>query len=127
MWGIEYATQKYFDFIEERYGDRYFTMSQTSKQDEEPSLLIRGTNVYDTNILNIVLGILSPENYGKAEMALSEDSINQLKENTLYNLYLPFTDNEYAADYNYSQDFDEAGVEIITNCTITDTVQDYLK
>ena len=42
-------------------------------------------------------------------------------------LYLPYEDKKYAADYNYSQDLDEAGVQIITNCTIEDTVQDYFE
>ena len=81
--------------------------------------------------MNIVIGVLNPENYGEADSVLSQASIEQWKNGTGLDsnraLYLPYEDKKYAADYNYSQDFDEAGVQIITNCTIADTVQDYFE
>ena len=132
-WGIEYATEKYFNFIEEHYGERYFSMSEYSKQDEKPYLYIRSplADFYDENVMNIVIGVLNPENYGEADSVLSQASIEQWKNGTGLDsngaLYLPYEDKKYAADYNYSQDFDEAGVQIITNCTIADTVQDYFE
>ena len=132
-WGIEYATEKYFDFIEDHYGERYFSMSEYSKQDEKPYLYIRSplADFYDENVMNIVIGVLNPENYGEADSVLSQASIEQWKNGTGLDsndaLYLPYEDKKYAADYNYSQDFDEAGVQIITNCTIADTVQDYFE
>ena len=132
-WGIEYATEKYFDFIEDHYGERYFSMSEYSKQDEKPYLYIRSplADFYDENVMNIVIGVLNPENYGEADSVLSQASIEQWKNGTGLDsndaLYLPYEDKKYAADYNYSQSFDEAGVQIITNCTIEDTVQDYFE
>ena len=132
-WGIEYATEKYFDFIEDHYGERYFSMSEYSKQDEKPYLYIRSplADFYDENVMNIVIGVLNPENYGEADSVLSQASIEQWKNGTGLDsndaLYLPYEDKKYAADYNYSQSFDEAGVQIITNCTIADTVQDYFE
>ena len=81
--------------------------------------------------MNIVIGVLNPENYGEADLVLSEESLKQWEEGTGIDsndaLYLPYEDKKYAADYNYSQSFDEAGVQIITNCTIADTVQDYFE
>ena len=128
IWGIEYSTEKYFDFITEHYGNRYFSMSQNSQQDDNPVLTVRNeTSYYDENIVNALIGILNPENYGEAKLALSEESIKYWEENPKNYLELPFEDKKYAADYNYSQDFDEAGVQIITDCTITDTVQDYFE
>ena len=132
-WGIEYATEKYFDFIEDHYGERYFSMSEYSKQDAKPYMYIRSplSDFYDENVMNIVIGVLNPENYGEADSVLSQASIEQWKNGTGLDsnraLYLPYEDKKYAADYNYSQDFDEAGVQIITNCTIADTVQDYFE
>ena len=132
-WGIEYSTEKYFNFIKERYGDRYFSMSEYSQQDETPYVYIRYPLVdpYDSNEMNIVIGVLNPENYGEADLVLSEESLKQWEEGTGIDsndaLYLPYEDKKYAADYNYSQSFDEAGVQIITNCTIADTVQDYFE
>ena len=132
-WGIEYATKKYFNFIEDHYGERYFSMSEYSKQDEKPYLYIRSplADFYDENVMNIVIGVLNPENYGEADSVLSQASIEQWKNGTGLDsngaLYLPYEDKKYAADYNYSQDFEEAGVQIITNCTIEDTVQDYFE
>ena len=132
-WGIEYATEKYFNFIEEHYGERYFSMSEYSKQDAKPYMYIRSplSDFYDENVMNIVIGVLNPENYGEADSVLSQASIEQWKNGTGLDsnraLYLPYEDKKYAADYNYSQDFDEAGVQIITNCTIADTVQDYFE
>ena len=134
FWGIEYATEKYFNFIEDKYGDRYFSMSQDSKEDENPELCIRYVmeTSYNTNTLNILIGILNPENYGEADLVLSEENLKKWEETTDSTtsnqaLYLPYENKKYAADYNYSQDFDEAGVQIITNCTIADTVQDYFE
>ncbi len=135
LWGTEYATEKYFEFITERYGNRYFSMSQQSKMEENPKLNIRYIirTSYDANVMNILIGILNPENYGEADLVLSEESLKKWEEtkasttNTDAALSLPFEDKKYAADYNYSQDFDEAGVQIITDCTITDTVQDYFE
>ena len=132
-WGIEYATEKYFNFIEEHYGERYFSMSEYSKQDAKPYMYIRSplSDFYDENVMNIVIGVLNPENYGEADSVLSQASIEQWKNGTGLDsnraLYLPYEDKKYAADYNYSQSFDEAGVQIITNCTIEDTVQDYFE
>ena len=133
-WGMEYCTEKYFNFIEENYKDRYFTMSQYSQKDTEPYLYIRFATAspYNINALNIVIGILNPENYGKAELALSDESIKTWAEHesssveALSNaIYLPFTEKKYAADYNYSETFEEAGVTMVTDIAITDVVQDY--
>lgn len=67
IWGTEYATEKYFNFISEYFAGRYFSMSQISQQSSNPALTVRyGGSKYDVNILNILLGILNPENYGEA-------------------------------------------------------------
>ena len=132
-WGIEYATEKYFNFIEEHYGERYFSMSEYSKQDAKPYMYIRSplSDFYDENVMNIVIGVLNPENYGEADSVLSQASIEQWKNGTGLDsnraLYLPYEDKKYAADYNYSQDFEATGVQVITNCTIADTVYDYFE
>ena len=125
-YGREYATEKYFNFIEERYGDRYFSMSQTSKQQDSPTILIRYSNVasYNSGLMNIIIGILNPENYGEADSVLSEGSLNRWNSSTVEHLSLPYTDKKYAADYSYDRSFEEANVPIITNCTISDTVKD---
>jgi len=135
FWGIEYATEKYFNFIEEHYGERYFSMSYNSKNDDAPKLYIRYimNSYYDSNIMNILIGILNPENYGEADLVLSEENLKIWEEkiDTTTNpdeaINLPYQNKKYAADYNYSQDFEEAGVQLITNCTIEDTVQDYFE
>ena len=56
-WGMEYATEKYFNFMEEKYGKRYFTMSQSSQQSETPFITIRypASTSYDANAINIIL------------------------------------------------------------------------
>ena len=130
FWGIEYATEKYFNFIEEHYGERYFSMSYNSKNDDAPKLYIRYimNSYYDSNIMNILIGILNPENYGEADLVLSEENLKIWEEkidtttNPDESINLPYQNKKYAADYNYSQDFEEAGVQLITNCTIEDTV-----
>lgn len=56
-------------------------MSQTSQQSANPVLTIRfGKGKYDANILNIVLGILNPENYGEAELALDDEQLKSGKQ-----------------------------------------------
>ncbi len=128
VWGVSYATEKYFNFINEYFAGRYFSMSQTSQQSANPVLTIRfGKGKYDANILNIVLGILNPENYGEAELALDDEQLKKWEANTSDNLNLSFTNKKYAADFSYDKDFEEAGVQVITNCTIADTVQDYFE
>ena len=128
MWGVNYATEKYFNFINEYFAGRYFSMSQTSQQSATPVLTIRyGKAKYDANILNIVLGILNPENYGEAELALDDEQLKKWEANTKDSLNLTYTNKKYAADFSYDKDFEEAGVQVITNCTIADTVQDYFE
>ena len=128
-WGIEYATEKYFQFMNERYAGRYYSMSQTSQQDASPMLTLRWSkeSTYDKNIMNAVIGILNIENYGEADLVLSEESLEKWKNSMVVQLDVPYQNKKYAAKYNYSKDFEEAGVDIITNCTISDTVQDYFE
>lgn len=123
-WGIDYSTEKYYNFLTENYGDRYFSMSQTSKQQTNPDMIIRFSNVhkYNQTIMNMVIGVLHPQNFGQADMVLSEESINKWNASTIEAINLPYTDKKYAADYSYDKDFEEAGVAIISNCTIVDTV-----
>ena len=126
-WGIDYATEKYFNFIAEHFEGRYFSMAQTSKQDENPTLIVRysTTASYNTTLMNGIIGIFNPENYGQADLALSQESLDKWENSTTESINLPFADKKYAAQYSYNKDFEEAGVTIITNCNITDTVQDY--
>lgn len=123
-WGIDYSTEKYYNFLTENYGDRYFSMSQTSKQHANPDMIIRFSNVhkYNSTIMNTVIGVLHPQNYGQADLVLSQDSIATWNASTIEAINLPYTDKKYAADYSYDKDFEEAGVVIISNCTIVDTV-----
>lgn len=123
-WGIDYSTEKYYNFLIENYGDRYFSMSQTSKQQENPDMIIRFSNVhkYNSTIMNTVIGVLHPQNFGQADLVLSQDSMATWNASTIEAINLPYTDKKYAADYSYDKDFEEAGVVIISNCTIVDTV-----
>ena len=129
VWGIEYATEKYFQFMNERYAGRYYSMSQTSQQDASPMLTLRYSkeSTYDKNIMNAVIGVLNIENYGEADLVLSEESLEKWKNSMVEQLDVPYQNKKYAAKYSYSKDFEEAGVDIITNCTISDTVQDYFE
>ena len=128
IWGTEYAIEKYFNFISEYFAGRYFSMSQISQQSSNPALTVRyGGSKYDVNILNILLGILNPENYGEAELALDDEQLKKWEANTSDYLNLTYTNKKYAADFSYDKDFEEAGVQVITNCTIADTVQDYFE
>ena len=131
-WGMEYATEKYFNFIEEEYGDRYFSMSQSSKQQSNPNIIIRWPSyAYKSTWMNVIIGVLNPENYGEADLVLSEESLKKWEEGKEVNvdgaMNLPYANKKYAADFSYDKDFEEAGVQVITNCTISDTVQDYFE
>ena len=125
-WGIEYSTEKYFNFIAEHFSGRYYSMSQTSQQDETAYLIVRYSNVttYNPTSMNSIIGILNPENYGEADLVLSEESLSKWESSTTETLNFPLQDKKYAADYSYDRSFEEASVPIITNCTISDTVQD---
>ena len=128
-WGAEYGTEKYFNFIKNNYGNRYFSMSQYSRQEGKQCIGVRYPfQKYEASRLNVLIGLLNPENYGEADLVYSEESLNKWQADNSENLLeLPIQDKKYLADYNYSQDFEEAGVQVITNCTITDTVQDYFE
>ena len=124
-WGIEYSTEKYFNFIAEHFAERYYSMSQTSHQDETAYLIVRFSNVttYDYIQMNSIIGILNPENYGEADLVLSQESLKKWEGSTTETLNFPMKDKKYAADYSYDKNFEEASVPIITNCTISDNVQ----
>ena len=81
--------------------------------------------------VNILIGVLNPENYGEAVSVLSQASIQQWEAGTGLDvngaLYLPYEDKKYAADYSYGKELEEAGVQLITDYTVTDTVQDYFQ
>lgn len=128
-WGAEYGTEKYFNFIKEKYENRYFSMSQYSRQEGKQCIGVRYPfQKYEASRLNVLLGILNPENYGEADLVYSEESLNKWQaDNSEDLLELPIENKKYLADYSYSQDFEEAGVQVITNCTITDTMQDYFE
>ena len=124
MYGLEYATEKYFNFMYENYGNVYFTMSQYSQQDSDPKIIIRYANnsTYDSDVMNAIIGILNPENYGEADNTLSEESLATWASSTTETINLSFTDVKYAADYSYSENFEKAGVKIIVGATIVDVV-----
>lgn len=127
-YGLEYCTEKYFKFMDEEFGDRYFSMSQWSQQSSTQQIILKepSSNRFNENKINIVLGVLNPCNYGQATSALSESTINQLKNatsSTEFNAY--FTDKKYAAQYSYDKNFKDSGVKMISNCLLLDTVSDY--
>ena len=128
IWGKDYATEKYFNFMNEKYKDRYFSMSQSSQQDTSPKMIIRycGSSTFDENLMNILIGVLNPKNYGKANSLLSQASLDKWQATTGADtsIEVPYTDKKYAAQYSYSKNFEESGVKIITNCTVIDTVVD---
>lgn len=125
-WGLEYGTDKYFSFMNEKYSGRYFSMSQTCQMDANPYLTVRYSNqsTYDPKIINIIAGILNIENYGQGEEMLTEESLQKWINTTVESLNLPYADKKFAAQYSYSKNFEEAGVQVITNCTIQDTIKD---
>lgn len=128
-WGAEYGTEKYFNFIKENFANRYFSMSQYSRQEGKQCIGVRCPfQKYEASRLNVLIGILNPENYGEADLVYSEESLNKWQaDNSEDLLELPVEDKKYLADYSYSQDFEATGVQVITNCTIADTVQDYFE
>ena len=128
-WGAEYGTEKYFNFIKENFANRYFSMSQYSRQEGKQCIGVRYPfQKYEASRLNVLIGILNPENYGEADLVYSEESLNKWQaDNSEDLLELPVEDKKYLADYSYSQDFEATGVQVTTNCTIADTVQDYFE
>ena len=128
-WGAEYGTEKYFNFIKENFANRYFSMSKYSRQEGKQCIGVRSPfQKYEASRLNVLIGILNPENYGEADLVYSEESLNKWQaDNSEDLLELPVEDKKYLADYSYSQDFEATGVQVITNCTIADTVQDYFE
>ena len=128
-WGAEYGTEKYFNFIKENFANRYFSMSRYSRQEGKQCIGVRNPfQKYEASRLNVLIGILNPENYGEADLVYSEESLNKWQaDNSADLLELPVEDKKYLADYSYSQDFEATGVQVITNCTIADTVQDYFE
>ena len=128
-WGAEYGTEKYFNFIKENFANRYFSMSKYSRQEGKQCIGVRYPfQKYEASRLNVLIGILNPENYGEADLVYSEESLNKWQaDNSEDLLELPVEDKKYLADYSYSQDFEATGVQVITNCTIADTVQDYFE
>ena len=128
-WGAEYGTEKYFNFIKENFANRYFSMSQYSRQEGKQCIGVRFPfQKYEASRLNVLIGILNPENYGEADLVYSEESLNKWQaDNSADLLELPVEDKKYLADYSYSQDFEATGVQVITNCTIADTVYDYFE
>ena len=128
-WGAEYGTEKYFNFIKENFANRYFSMSQYSRQEGKQCIGVRYPfQKYEASRLNVLIGILNPENYGEADLVYSEESLNKWQaDNSEDLLELPVEDKKYLADYSYSQDFEATGVQVITNCTIADTVYDYFE
>ena len=128
-WGAEYGTEKYFNFIKENFANRYFSMSRYSRQEGKQCIGVRNPfQKYEASRLNVLIGILNPENYGEADLVYSEESLNKWQaDNSEDLLELPVEDKKYLADYSYSQDFEATGVQVITNCTIADTVQDYFE
>ena len=128
-WGAEYGTEKYFNFIKENFANRYFSMSQYSRQEGKQCIGVRYPfQKYEASRLNVLIGILNPENYGEADLVYSEESLNKWQaDNSDDLLELPVEDKKYLADYSYSQDFEATGEQVITNCTIADTVQDYFE
>ncbi|MGN1012680.1 MAG: MucBP domain-containing protein, partial [Clostridia bacterium] len=127
-WGIDYATEKYFDFMKTNYKDRYFSMSQSSQQQDNPTIIIRypGASTYNANMMNLIIGVLNLENYGEADSVLSQANLDIWKTNTSADtaITLPYSNKKYAAQYSYDKNFEEAGVKIISNCSILDTVVD---
>ena len=96
-------------------------MSQTSQQSANPVLTVRyGTAKYNANFLNAILGVLHPENYGEADIALDDEQLQKWKANTTDYLELTYTSKKYAANYSYDKDLAEVGVQVIT-------VQDYFE
>ena len=128
-WGAEYGTEKYFNFIKENFANRYFSMSKYSRQEGKQCIGVRYPfQKYEASRLNVLIGILNPENYGEADLVYSEESLNKWQaDNSEDLLELPVEDKKYLADYSYSQEFEATGVQVITNCTIADTVQDYFE
>ena len=128
-WGTEYATEKYFNFIKENYTNRYFSMSQTSQSDSNPNILIRYSSTTDFNadIMNTIIGVLNPENYGLADLVLSEENLKKWENSNTEQLTLTFQSKEFAADYNYSKTFDEAGVIMVAPISLTDIVEEELE
>ena len=127
IWGLEYGTEKFFNFMRDNYGDRYFTMSQTSQQDATPYLIVRypGESSYDADMMNLIIGLLNPENYGQAASVLSQTDIDTWNASTSADaLNFAYTDKKFAADYSYAQNFEEAGVKMISKATVIDTVVD---
>ena len=125
-WGVEYATEKYFNFIQDAYANRYFSMSQTSQTDSNPTILIRysSTTDYSVDVMNTIIGVLNPENYGQADLVLSEENLKKWENSNTEQLTLSFQSKEFAADYNYSKTFEEAGVIMVAPISLKDIVQD---
>lgn len=108
----EYATPELFKYLAEKYrGDtqRYFSSSQTGKNDEEKYVLVKRRSTYDANYMKIIAGVFNPELYSVGAGLLEKWSGEAPDKDTT-----PFemADAKFASDYNYKDDILSAGIRL---------------
>ena len=108
----EYATPEMFEYLAKYYrGDtqRYFSSSQTGKDDTEKTVLVKRRSTYDAEYMRIVAGVFNPELYSEGDKMLARWSGEAPDTDVT-----PFsmTDGKFASDYNYKDDMLSAGLRL---------------
>ena len=106
----EYATAEYFQYMTDHYlGDtkRYFSSSQTGKNDSTKSLLVKRFSVYDAEYMKIVAAVFNPNLYSEgANMVKPWSGMAPDADVTPFAL----TNSKFSSDYNYKDDIMSAGM-----------------
>ena len=108
----EYATPEMFEYLAKYYrGDtqRYFSSSQTGKEDEEKTVLVKRKSTYDADYMRIVAGVFNPELYSVGDKMLARWSGEAPDSDTTP---FPMEDGKFASDYNYKDDMLSAGLRL---------------
>lgn len=124
----KYATPELFEYIAKYYRgetQRYFSSSQTGKNDNPKTALVKRRSFYDAEYMKVVAGVFNPELYTEGASMLSKWSGEAPDVETTD---FPLSDGKFASDYNYKDDILSAGIrlpdkQIIVQKTVSDDFQ----
>lgn len=108
----EYASPELFKYLEQYYRgetQRYFSSSQTGKDDEEKTVLVKRRSTYDAEYMKIVAGVFNPELYSVGGSMIARWS-GESEDVDAYPY--PMSDEKFASDYNYKDDILSAGIRL---------------
>ena len=108
----EYASPEMFEYLAKYYRgetQRYFSSSQTGKDDAEKTVLVKRRSTYDADYMRIVAGVFNPELYSVGDKMLARWSGEAPDTDTTA---FPMTDGKFASDYNYKDDMLSAGLRL---------------